>query len=508
MRYVFVGLVWLALSLPAHAQKEFNVWCFGIAFPRFNASGVGNDRAIMLSFDASGPVHPADSCIIGIVVAGASVQLGGGFGCGSICDAQGSLLLYTDGVHLYDRSQRVMPGGYRLKDAMLLGQYPSGWSHAINQSCVFIPGPDGLYYVFYSDWASVAGEIPYQPSYAVVDMRLNGGYGAVVRKQPLLSTRNPRVTAVRHRNNRDFWFITRDLDTRGFLAYLVDKRGVSSTPVVSQGVTTLYPNGDDFKASPNGARLTCGAYTRTATGPKDCLCVYDFDNATGIVINEVVVRQKPIAGYQADSKGLPIGYGDICFASFSPNSNLLYSTEYLLNSASTQRLSDLWQYDLTQLTPEAMNAARFLVTNIPTPPAPTILNCREMQLAPDGTLWMANYRNGPTIDPLTQTMSVRSSSIVHHPDVAGAGCGLEVDGYSYRLGHWPQNNFPNIITNMLYAPPALNYEVGCADDSTQFWASSAGLPAGLRWDFGDPGSGPANTASGSQVAHRYARSGS
>ena len=41
----------------------------------------------------------------------------------------------------------------------------------------------------------------------------------------------------------------------------------------------------------------------------------------------------------------------------------------------------------------------------------------------------------------------------------------------------------------------------------QFWAGSAGDPAGLRWDFGEPGSGAANAGHGQYVAHRYARGG-
>ena len=507
MRYVFAGLAWLALVLPAHAQKEFNVWCFGVASPRLNATGIRNERAIMLSFDAAGPVHPNDSCIMK-VVNNAVQTLGGATGCGSICDARGNLLMYMDGISLFDRNQRVMPGGFRLNDALSSDPVPPGWNWAINQTGVFIPGPDGLYYVFYSDWASVAGEALYYPKCAVVDMRLNGGYGAVVRKQPLLPTRNLRVTAVRHRNNRDFWFITHDLDTRGFLAYLVDKNGVSATPVVSRAVTAFYPNGDEFKASPNGTRLTCGAYTRAATGPKNCRCVYDFDNATGAVTNEVVVRQNPIADYLADSQGRPLGYINVCTASFSPNSDLLYVSEYFFNPADIQRRSDLWQYDLTQPTPEAMSATRFLVTNIPTPPAPLFLECLGMQLAPDGTLWIGSCLFGPLVDPSNRYYTSMSSAIVRHPDVVGAGCGLEVDGYRYRPGHRPIHSFPNVITNMLYAPPTLNYAVGCAEDSVQLWASSAGLPAGLRWDFGDPTSGPANAASGGQVAHRYARSGS
>ena len=72
------------------------------------------------------------------------------------------------------------------------------------------------------------------------------------------------MVLVRHRNNRDFWVITRDLDTRGFEAFLLTRTGVSSRPVVSLAGQANYPDRSNLVAAPNGQRLACGVLLATA----------------------------------------------------------------------------------------------------------------------------------------------------------------------------------------------------------------------------------------------------
>ena len=504
MRLFCLCFVLLVASSPARAQKEFNVWVCNYIPSLPGQVGPTGDRATLLSFGDNGPQQPAGICNVGGAIGNASV---GTRSKSAISDAAGHLLLYSDGIHLYDRRQQIVPGGFRLNDAGPLAQFLDIWHYATYQSCAFAPGPDGYYYLFYWDRASEGGEVAYRPWYAIVDLRLNGGCGAVVQKQSLPHTFSPNMTVVRHRNNRDFWFLTRDLDSRGFRAYLLDKKGVNAAPVVSLAGVARYPNGDDLKAAPNGRRLVSGACNSTAVGVMSCVCVYDFDNATGEVTNELLVRQKGTAVYRGGGTSHATDFLDIGSASFSPDSRLLYSTEEYPNPT-TRRISDLWQYDLTQPTLAAIANSRFLVSNVPMPNVNEHFFCGSLQLSPDQTLWATQSNLSLVVNPLTGYYYPFSAPIVCHPNVAGAGCGFELNGYTYPVLHIPWLGFPNVITNMLYAPPTLNYAVGCAEDSVQFWASSAGLPAGLRWDFGDPTSGPANAASGSQVAHRYARSGS
>lgn len=383
---------------------------------------------------------------------------------------------------------------------------------ALIQSVAIAPTPGNThdYYVFYWNRANEQGQTAYALSWARVDMRLNNGHGAVAEKgQRLTTTFGPRVTVVRHQNNRDFWVLTRDLSTRGFQAFLLSTQGVSRTPVVSLARQGHYPDYGELKAAPNGRRLASGAIERTGTLDEGLVCVYDFDNATGMVSNEMVVRRRPTSPFAFYTDGRPNGYATLS-CSFSPNSQLLYAVEGPPeDKVSPRRNADLWQYDLSQSSPEAIAASRFWVSNAPLPARSYDgIDCYGVQLAPDGTLWASRFYRRADRDPDTGQFQAQAAAVVRYPNVAGAGCRFEPEAFPYRPGQIPSPVLPNLITNMLYAPPALNHEQACPDDSVQFWASSAGAPAGLRWDFGDPSSGAANAATGQYVAHRYARGGS
>ena len=107
----------------------------------------------------------------------------------------------------------------------------------------------------------------------------------------------------------------------------------------------------------------------------------------------------------------------------------------------------------------------------------------SLQLAPDSTLWISTLYSGEepghSRPPAGQNFGIPAADLGHHPAPQCAGCSAagwppgatSIGWASFRTwGH-----LPAVITNMLYAPAALNYEQGCATDSVQFWASSAGL---------------------------------
>jgi hypothetical protein len=112
-------LILLVLCLPLFglAQKEGNVWYFGE-----NAG---------LDFNSGSPVALTDG------------MLNTDEGCASICDANGSLLFYTDGMTVYNRNHGIMPNG-----TGLLGHSSS------TQSAIIVKKPmsNNLYYIFTVDY--------------------------------------------------------------------------------------------------------------------------------------------------------------------------------------------------------------------------------------------------------------------------------------------------------------------------------------------------------------------
>ena len=489
-------LLLLGLSLPAWGQQEFTNWCFG--------TGLRNNGGVLVKFTPSS--QPPDTCFWNNT---ASVGAFYGFGNATISDETGNLLFYFDGAVIINRRHRRMTNGV-LQDA---GVVMNQLSAIYTQPTVIVPAGLRQYHVFY--WApglQQDGTRAYDLTYAVVDMRQQGGDGAVVRKGLVLTrTFCPRVTAVRHANNRDFWVLTRDLDTRGFQAF---RLGAAAAPVgpavVSLAGQTRFPDLAELKAAPDGRRLACGSLTREADGPRAGVCVYDFDPATGRVSNELVVRSAAVPAFPATAAGRPLTESPLLSSSFSPDARLLYTCELpaLPLPSGARRGRDIWQYDLGLASPAAIAQSRRLVSDVPLPPSSfDFLDCLGLQLAPDGTLWSSVCYRRRLVDPATNQITRLAAAIIRRPNVYGPGCGFEAEGYQYLPGQKYSSNLPNLITNMLYAPAALNHEAGCSEDSVQFWASSAGAPAGLRWDFGEPASGAANQATGPQVAHRYAQGG-
>ena len=272
------------------------------------------------------------------------------------------------------------------------------------QPVAVAPGPDGNYYLFY--WAILPP--PYLGretlNYAVVDPRLDGGNGAVVRKGvPLAHTTQPRVTIVRHANNRDFWVLTYGTDgtygvkEQGFQAFLLTKAGVQPAAVVSRAGLAAQPRlgGCELKAAPNGRLL---ASTGTIVGPGTAtsyVCVYDFDNATGLVSRERLVRQLP-------PPFVPTQEYEVYSVSFSPNSQLLYTSEPtpgvdFANPSSRHRSGDVWQYDLTRATPAAIEQSRVKVSDVPvlTRPGNRAIGGHRRGRAATGSRWYAVGYAGP-----------------------------------------------------------------------------------------------------------------
>ena len=231
-------------------------------------------------------------------------------GCASISDKDGNLLFYTDGLSVWNRLHQHMPNG-----SGLLGN-PSS-----TQSGVIIPNLNhkGLYYIF--TIADQGNEDGFR--YSVLDMSKANGMGDIIEKNVLLATPvTEKITAVKHRNNKDIWVITHGWKSNEFLAFLVTKEGVSKQPVstkegkIHQGSTTNTQG--YMKSSPDGTNLAL------AIEIDNQVEIFDFDNESGKVSNPITLTL---------SKGsYPYGI------EFSANGSLLY-----VSAAGTGKI---YQYNL------------------------------------------------------------------------------------------------------------------------------------------------------------------
>ena len=285
MRFMLF-LVLLGLFFPVFAQKEANIWYFGL-----NAG---------IDFNQDPPVALIDS------------KLSTAEGCATICDKNGNLQLYTDGTTVWTHDHSIMANGTNLKG------HPSS-----SNSAVVVPWPqvDNKYIVF---TVGVGLDPVY---YSVVDMSANNGLGEVIQKNVFMTDNTAeKVSAILKNDGSGYWIgIARILpdSTAEYLIYSVDSQGVNLTNVQTYK-TANSPGrqivGGVLKFSPDG--------TKMAAAMNQYIELLDFDNSTGQLSN-------PIKIYGTASG---IGFYGI---EFSPDSKVLYACKAMHDET-------IFQYDLTK----------------------------------------------------------------------------------------------------------------------------------------------------------------
>lgn len=245
---VFLSFFFI-IFFEANAQLETNIWYFGA-----NAG---------ITF----ATNPPSALLNG--------ALNTSEGCAVICNNTGSLLFYTDGVTVYNKNHLIMDNGTGLHG-----------NTSSTQSAIIVPQPGSntLYYIFTTDVQNLNN---YGLQYAVVDMSMNGGLGKVISKNTLLiQPTSEKVTVVKHSNNSSYWLVTHGVFNNNFYSFLITSSGINTTPVVSS--VGSYQNAGlkligYLKPSFNNNRL---ASVKNDGGEAE---LFDFDNSTGIVSNQVLI---------------------------------------------------------------------------------------------------------------------------------------------------------------------------------------------------------------------------
>ncbi len=416
---LFVFFLFGCMSEALYAQGEGNIWYFG------NKAG--------LDFNTTPPTPLLDG------------QVNTSEGCASISDPSGSLLFYTDGIKVWDRTHTQMPNGFGL-----LGDPSSAQSGVI----IPMPGNDSIYYLFTTpDYQSPS--IGFR--YTIIDMNLNGGLGDVVissKNTLLFSPSSEKLAASFHCNNKDIWVVGRS--NQDFYSYLITASGISATPIITSGITNpAYPYPYGMKSSSNGKKIAANYYNANVSE------LYDFDISTGLLSN-------PVTLYHSSSD-----YG----SEFSPDGTKLYIS--LISS------KQIYQYDLTAAD---INASAIAVgttggqyTGMP-------------QLASDGKIYISEYQSGAV-------------AIIHNPNALGTSCNLQPGALNLG-GRNGTFGFPTMISNFFSTPVnVLTADTTCFSSPSDFSLSGILDEDSIRWDFGDPSTGIFNTDTGLSVSHVYSAAG-
>lgn len=345
-------------------------------------------------------------------------------GTSTICDSNGQLLFYTNGMRVLDRNHVIMPNGNDLK----------GGSSS-TQSALILTNPvnPNRYYIFTAD--EFVGEGIY---YSEVDMTANNGLGDVVVKNVLLLTEGcEKLAAVTHTNGIDTWVVGHQWNSNAFYAWRVSTAGIAPPVVSNTGSVIIGPipyiaSAGQMKFSPDGTRLVS---VNTSINTQ----LFDFDSATGTVSNPLTL----MTGYQ---------FG----AEFSPSGNALYINEASLDN------SQIFQFDL--------NASDVIGSITQINSFNSNLQWGMLDLGPDSKIYVASYGSN-------------SLSIIDQPDVIGTGCNLVPLSRSLA-GRTTFYGLPTFFQPGLYIT-AVNTIGNCVGSAIIFSADITKTPDSIYWDFGD-----------------------
>ena len=107
----------------------------------------------------------------------------------SICDNNGNLLFYTNGIYIANANHDTMQNGSGLNP----GAFTNAWKQnglPLWQGALIIPWPDSLHkYFLFHETPNYDTNVSYRPKelyYSIIDMSLNSGLGAVIQKNDIL----------------------------------------------------------------------------------------------------------------------------------------------------------------------------------------------------------------------------------------------------------------------------------------------------------------------------------
>jgi Secretion system C-terminal sorting domain len=354
-------------------------------------------------------------------------------GCAAVCDVNGNLLFYTNGLVVYNRNNAIMPNGDSIVPFCPISS---------TQGAVIMPVPNhsNQYYIFSVEQAGGCSSlIPNwkgRLAYSIVDMSLDSGLGAVIPTAMGIimdSFMSEKMTAIPG-TNCDAWVVVHEKDSAKFVAFNISAAGVGAPVISNVGLITGV---DDYevgviKGSPNGRKVVCQLSYEYGSQ------LFDFDGGSGLFSNCLDLLT-PIDHEQ--------GYG----AEFSPDNSKLY-----LSETNTSDTGFIIQFDLSLPTDSAIIASK---TKVGWLGYGNLLI--DLKLAVDNKIYFNNNINSLGY----------SLACIANPNVAGVSCSYE-SGMVNLYPDFAAMGFPNLVVNIpsaILGPSAL-----CVGDTATFTDSIAG----------------------------------
>jgi len=411
----------------------------------------------------------------------------------SLCDADGNILFFSNGLSIFDRFGEVLENGGGINPT--IQEWQTASSYPAGQSGFFLekPGNPNLVYFISLDFGlHPANQWPYKYVgqnllVATIDILANNGMGKVTEKNKILFTGTlMSPAACRHANGRDWWIMVSDADENKHYRVLLTSEGFSTADTQYIGTK---PNPIPYDGGNKSNQIVGNCFSSSGKFFVDIndqlgFSIFEFDRCSGLLANERRLNYPPPPWNEPKTYLNSSGTGAV----FSPNDSFFYkTTTYSITSfAPYGTLPYLVQYDISnpnlQLNADTINiidsAGYHFPDNI------TWEQFLGAELGPDGRIYIVHSGLG--------------YSTVQYPNEKGKACKLIHDKPffdvvigsaipympNYRLGPLDGSACDTLGLNNI---PVAHFRIDDSLDlySRFFYDLSHHEPAFWYWQFGD-----------------------
>ena len=403
---IILFFFFVSLNFLSYSQKHDNVWVVGLGFEENPNDSIWGKSLIDFSTTPPSTIYNGWE---GMRFSETNA---------SICDREGNLLFYSNGIYIADKNNDPMPGGDGLNPGEIADEF-GGSGYIADQGALVLPHPTDstLFYLIHSNLEYPTNDLSVHTSriyYTLVDMKLNSGLGAVVEKnvEIVVDTLGPgKLSSVKHANGRDWWILAFEYDSDYYYKILLGTDGFSIEKVGISEIILRGKGGCVF--SPDGEKYIRYSVHNISTG--NYLYINSFDRCSGdlqVIEVDTIIDEAYFGG-----------------VAVSANSRYLYVSSH----------SYLYQYDLEALNISATKDTVAIYDGY-TSIQPTFF--QFPQLAPDDKIYISCF--GTT----------NVFHVIEEPDLPGEAC--QVNQHSFQLPTYrilTMVNFPNYRLGALEGSP-------------------------------------------------------